>query len=191
MNSAMSLITSPVKSLTGAVQGLGAAFSRVGQSLTGDKRSQSEDSKIKDAIGFSTAKRQYASQFDVDVYSDNQKLQDMLNKISWAGYAGSLTWSAAMSAVPGGAGVAMTVIGTNKVLNQVFQTTPPVELRQQNLQKLNAMGVNPQVSRHVYQQLGFFAPGADPFCSRPRRDERRSRPRRTWSGCLCPAKTQR
>ena len=146
MNSAMSLITSPVKSLTGAAQGLGAAFSRVGQSLTGDKRSQSEDSKIKDAIGFSTAKRQYASQFNVDVYSDNQKLQDMLNKISWAGYAGSLTWSAAMSAVPGGAGIAMTVIGTNKVLNQVFQTTPPVELRQQNLQKLNAMGVNPQIS---------------------------------------------
>ncbi|MGZ8496027.1 MAG: hypothetical protein ACXWWP_09030, partial [Candidatus Binatia bacterium] len=146
MTSAMSLITSPVKSVTGAVQGLGAAFSRVGQSLTGDKRSQSEDSKIKDAIGFSTTKRQYASQFDVDVYSDNQKLQDMLNKISWAGYAGSLTWSAAMSAVPGGAGVAMTVIGTNKVLNQVFQTTPPVELRQQNLQKLNAMGVNPQIS---------------------------------------------
>jgi hypothetical protein len=69
-----------------------------------------------------------------------------LNRISWAGYAGSLTWSAAMAAVPGGAGVAMTVVGTNKVLNEVFQNMPPVELRQQNLQKLNAMGVNPQVA---------------------------------------------
>ena len=146
MNSAMSLVTSPVKTLTGAVQGLGAAFSRVGESMTGAKRSQSEDSRLKDAIGFSTAKRQYAYQFDVDVYSENEKLQDMLNRISWAGYAGSLTWSAAMAAVPGGAGVAMTVVGTNKVLNQVFQNMPPVELRQQNLQKLNAMGVNPQVA---------------------------------------------
>ena len=146
MTSAMSLVTSPVKSLTGAVQGLGAAFSRVGESMTGAKRSQSEDSSIKDAIGFSTTKRQYAYQFDVDVYSENEKLQDMLNRISWAGYAGSLTWSAAMAAVPGGAGVAMTVVGTNKLLNQVFQTMPPVELRQQNLQKLNAMGVNPQVA---------------------------------------------
>ena len=146
MTSAMSLVTSPVKSLTGAAQGLGAAFSRVGQSLSGSKRSQSEDSKLKDAIGFSTAKRQYASQFNVDVYSDNQKLQDMLNKISWAGYAGSLTWSAAMSAVPGGAGVAMTVIGTNKVLNQVFQNTPPVELRKTNTEKLLAMGVHPEVA---------------------------------------------
>jgi hypothetical protein len=146
MTSAMSLITSPVKTVTGAVQGLGAAFSRVGESLTGAKRSQSEDARIKDAIGFSTAKRDYAYQFDVDVYSDNQKLQDMLNKISWAGYAGSLTWSAAMAAVPGGAGVAMTVIGTNKLLNQVFQTTPPVELRKMNTQKLLAMGVHPEVT---------------------------------------------
>lgn len=145
MNSAMSLVTSPVKTLSGAAQGLGAAFTRVGESVFGAKRSQSEDARIKDAIGFSTAKRQYAYDFDVDVYSDNQKLQDRLNKISWAGYAGSLTWSAAMMAVPGGAGVAMSVIGTNKLLNQLFRNTPPVELRKMNAEKLNAMGVNPEI----------------------------------------------
>ena len=146
MTSAMSLVTSPVKTLTGAAEGLGAAFSRVGSTLFGAGRSQSEEARIKDAIGFAATKRQYAYQFDVDVYSDNQQMQDMLNKISWAGYAGSLTWSAAMMAVPGGAGVAMTVVGTNKVLNEVFQNTPPVELRQLNSQKLNAMGVNSQIA---------------------------------------------
>jgi len=146
MNSAMTLVTSPVKTLTGAAQGLGAAFSRVGESMMGAKRSQSEDSRIKDAIGFSTAKRQYAYEFDVDVYSDNQKLQDMLNKISWAGYAGSLTWSAAMMAVPGGAGIAMSVIGSNKLLNQLFRNTPPVELRKMNTEKLNAIGVNAEIA---------------------------------------------
>jgi hypothetical protein len=157
MNSAMSLVTSPVKTVTGAVQGLGAAFSRVGESLTGAKRSQSEDARIKDAIGFSTAKRQYAHDFGVDVYSDNQKLQDMLNKISWAGYAGSLTWSAAMMAVPGGAGVAMTVIGSNKLLNQLFRNTPPVELRKMNAEKLNAMGVNPEIA-DAYINNTIFSP---------------------------------
>ena len=146
MTSAMSLVTSPVKTLTGAAEGLGAAFSRIGSTLFGAGRSQSEEARIKDAIGFAATKRQYAYQFDVDVYSDNQQMQDMLNKISWAGYAGSLTWSAAMMAVPGGAGVAMTVVGTNKVLNEVFQNTPPVELRQMNSQKLNAMGVNSQIA---------------------------------------------
>ena len=129
------------------MQGLGAAFSRVGESLSGSTSAASPKiRRVKDAIGFSTTKRQYAYQFDVDVYSENQKLQDMLNRISWAGYAGSLTWSAAMAAVPGGAGVAMTVVGTNKVLNQVFQNTPPVELRKMNIEKLNAMGVHPEVA---------------------------------------------
>ncbi len=93
MTSALSLMTKPVQTISGAVQGLGAAFSRVGEGLFGAQRSQSEESKVKDLIGFSTTKRQYAFQFGVDVYSENQKLQDMLNRISWAGYAGSLTWS--------------------------------------------------------------------------------------------------
>ena len=157
MTSALSLITSPVQTLSGAVQGLGAAFSRVGESLFGADRSASEDARIKDAIGFSTTKREYAYQFDVDVYSDNQKLQDMLNKISWAGYAGSLTWSAAMAAVPGGAGVAMTVIGTNKLLNQIFQTTPPVALRKMNTEKLLAMGVHPEIA-DTYINNTVFSP---------------------------------
>ena len=146
MTSAMSLVTSPVQTLSGAAQGLGAAFERVGGTLFGAERSGSEESRIKDAIGFAATKRQYAYQFNVDVYSENQKMQDMLNKISWAGYAGSLTWSAAMAAVPGGAGIAMTVVGSNKLLNQVFQNTPPVELRKMNTEKLNAMGVNPEIT---------------------------------------------
>ena len=146
MTSAMSLVTSPVQTLSGAVQGLGAAFERVGGTLFGAERSGSEDARIKDAIGFAATKREYAYQFGVDVYSENQKMQDMLNKISWAGYAGSLTWSAAMAAVPGGAGIAMTVVGSNKLLNQVFQNTPPVALRKMNTEKLNAMGVNPEIT---------------------------------------------
>jgi len=157
MTSALSLMTKPVQTISGAVQGLGAAFSRVGEGLFGAQRSQSEESKVKDLIGFSTTKRQYAFQFGVDVYSENQKLQDMLNRISWAGYAGSLTWSAAMAAVPGGAGIAMTVVGSNKLLNQVFQNTPPVELRKMNSEKLNAMGVNPEIT-DAFINNSIFSP---------------------------------
>jgi len=146
MTSALSLVTSPVQTLSGAAQGLGAAFSRVDESLFGGGPSQSEDSRIKNAIGFASTKREYAYQFGVDVYSDNQKLQDMLNRISWAGYAGSLTWSAALAAVPGGAGIAMSVIGTSRVLNEVFRNTPPVELRKMNAEKLNTIGVNPEIA---------------------------------------------
>jgi hypothetical protein len=147
MTSALNLVTSPVHTLTTAAEGLGAVFKRADESLFGsEQRSQSEDSRFKDAIGFAATKRQYAYQFGVDVYSDNQKLQDMLNKISWAGYSGSLTWGAMMAAVPGGAGIATSVIGWNNLLNQAFQNTPPVELRQMNLQKLGTMGVNAEIA---------------------------------------------
>jgi hypothetical protein len=57
-----------------------------------------------------------------------------------------LTWSAAMMAVPGGAGIAVSVAGTSRLLNEVFRTTPPVELRRTNGEKLKAMDVHPEVA---------------------------------------------
>jgi hypothetical protein len=140
------LATKPVETVKGAVSGLAVAFRRAGDAITGPKRSDAEDSRLKDLIGFSKTKREYAYQLDVDAYSDNQKLQDRLNEISWAGYAGGLTWAAAMAAVPGGAGLAITVSGTHKLLNDVFRTTPPVDLRRTNAEKLKSMDVHEEVA---------------------------------------------
>ncbi|MGE5305144.1 MAG: hypothetical protein ACM3TN_17680 [Alphaproteobacteria bacterium] len=140
------LATKPVNTVKGAASGLAAAFRRAGDALTGPKRSDAEDSGVKDLIGFSKTKREYAFQLGVDAYTDNQKLQDRLNEISWAGYAGGLTWAAAMSAVPGGAGLAITISGTHRLLNEVFRTTPPVDLRRMNGEKLKAMEVHPEVA---------------------------------------------
>ncbi|MGH7888259.1 MAG: hypothetical protein ACREPG_10355, partial [Candidatus Binatia bacterium] len=140
------LVTKPVTTVTGAASGLAVAFRRVGDAIGGSKRSDAEDSGIKDAIGFSKTKREYAHQLGVDAYTDNQKVQDRLDEIAWAGYAGGLTWAAAMSAVPGGAGLAITIAGTNRLLNEVFRTTPPVELRRMNGEKLKAMDVHPEIA---------------------------------------------
>ena len=140
------LVTKPVDTVKGAASGLAVAFRRAGDAIGGAKRSDAEDSGVKDAIGFSKTKREYAYQLGVDAYTDNQKLQDRLNEISWAGYAGGLTWAAAMSAVPGGAGVAITVAGTHRLLNDVFRTTPPVDLRRMSGEKLKAMGVHEEIA---------------------------------------------
>jgi hypothetical protein len=140
------LVTQPVATVKGAVSGLGVAFRRAGDAIAGPSRSDTEDNRIKDLIGFSKTKREYAYQLGVDAYTDNEKLQDRLNEISWAGYGGGLTWAAAMAAVPGGAGMAITVSGTHKLLNEVFRTTPPVDLRRMNGEKLKAMDVHPEVT---------------------------------------------
>jgi hypothetical protein len=140
------LVTQPVDTVKGAASGLGAAFRRAGDALTGPTRSEAEDNRVKDLIGFSKTKREYAYNLGVDAYSDNQKLQDRLDEIAWAGYAGGMTWAAAMAAVPGGAGLAITISGTHHLLNEVFRTTPPVELRRMNGEKLKAMQVHPEVA---------------------------------------------
>jgi hypothetical protein len=143
MVAAKDLVVQPVKTVTEVVSGVGLAFRRAGDSLFGSKRSDAEDSKFKNLIGFSAYKRQYAYELGVDVYSRNEILQDRLNEISWAGFAGGLTVSAALAAVPGGAGVAMTVIGTTRVSTEIFKNTPPADLRRMNSEKLKAMGIEP------------------------------------------------
>lgn len=151
------LVTSPVQTVSGAVSGLGVAVRRAGDNLTGPKRSDSEDSRVKDLIGFSKTKREYAHELGVDVYSDNEKLQERLNEIAWAGYGGGLTWAGAMAAVPGGAGLAITVSGSHHLLNEVFRTTPPVDLRRMNAEKLKAMDVHPEIA-DAFLNNSFFSP---------------------------------
>jgi hypothetical protein len=157
LGSAKNLVTHPVDTLSGAASGLGVAFRRASDSLTGPKRSDSEESRVKDLIGFSRTKRDYAYQFGVDVYSDNKVLQDRLDEISWAGYGGSMTLSAALAAVPGAAGVAVSVVGTNRLLNDLFRTTAPVDLRRMNGEKLKAMDVNPEIA-DAYLNNAVFSP---------------------------------
>ncbi len=134
--------TAPVDTVKGAVSGVGKAFTRLGENLFGSKRSEAEDRRWKSIIGFSKTKREYAYDFGVDVYTTNKVVQDQLDSIAWAGYTGGLTVAGLMSAVPGGAGIATSVTGGSRLMNEVYKTTAPTDLRRFNRDKLLAMGVN-------------------------------------------------
>jgi hypothetical protein len=151
------LIIHPIDTVSGTVQGIGAAGRRAYDSVAGYERSQDEESRVKDLIGFSKAKRDLAYELDVDVYSRNDKMQDMLNDLAWANYAGGITWAGMMAAVPGGAGVAITVSGTTRLLNDVFRNTPPSDLRRMNDEKLKAMGVHPEIA-DAYLNNSLYSP---------------------------------
>jgi len=142
---AVGLITHPIASTQGAVSGVAKVFKGAADSIFGAKRSEAEDSKLKDAIGFSKVKREYAFQFSVDVYSRNKPLQERLDDIAWAGYAGGLSLSVALAPVGGAAGAVISVSRLSETFNEIFRTTPPNELREQNAQKLLAMGANPDI----------------------------------------------
>ena len=139
---AKDMVFQPIQTTTEVVSGVGLLFRRAGDSLFGAKRSDAEDSRFENLIGFSNYKRDYAYQLGVDVYSRNKVLQDRLNEIAWTGFAGGLTVSAAMAAVPGGAGVAMTAIGATRLSTAIYQNTPPQDLRRMNTEKLKAMGID-------------------------------------------------
>jgi hypothetical protein len=89
------------------------------------------------------------------VYSANPALQKELERLAWADYAGGISMGAATAVVPGGAGLVVSTAGGARLLNDVMRTTPPSELRMMNREKLQAMGMPPDlidvfIGNHVY-----------------------------------------
>lgn len=151
------LVTDPINTVGGAVSGVGKVFGRVGESLFGSTRSESEEGRLENLIGFAESKREYAAEFGVDAYSHNEVLQNELDSISWTGFVGELAPSAALAAVPGGAGIAISITQNTDMLNDVFKSTPPVDLRKMNREKLIAMGVNEDIAE-LFIDNGIYTP---------------------------------
>ncbi|MGK0260700.1 MAG: hypothetical protein ACI96M_004153 [Candidatus Azotimanducaceae bacterium] len=146
VDGAKQLVTNPVETVTGAVSGIGKIFGRVDENLFGAKRSDHEEGRLQSLIGYAELKREYAAEFGVDAYSHNQVLQDELDDISWTGYTGELLPSLALAAVPGGAGVAVSVSQNADMLNNVFRKMAPLDLRKMNREKLKVMGASEDVA---------------------------------------------
>ena len=136
------LFTDPMGAFEGAGQGLERLFDRGREAIAGSGPSQHEDSRFAQVVGFSKAKREVAAKFGVDVYSTNQVLQEHLDRLAQAEYFGGLSLGAALTTVPGVAGLTLTTSGTTRLLGDVIRTTPPSELRLMNRKKLTAMGVD-------------------------------------------------
>jgi hypothetical protein len=143
---AKGLVTDPVDTVSSAASGVGKLFSRAGENLFGGSRSEAEGSRMADLLGYSKTKRDYAAEFGVDAYSRNALMQRELDEISRAGYLGNMTASAALMAVPGGAGAAVSVAGSTTLMNNVFRDLAPPDLRIRNRETMQAMGVSADVS---------------------------------------------
>lgn len=149
------LVTKPGETLSGAVSGVAKTFERAGESLFGSRRSQAEEERWKDVLGFAKTKREYARHFGVDPYSSNRVLQEQLDRITWAGYFGGLSMGAVTAMVPGAAGAVLSLQGGTTLLNDVLATTPPTDLRRINRDKLKAMGVDAQLAELFINNAAF------------------------------------
>jgi len=151
------LITDPVGTVGNTVSGVGKLFSRAGESMFGGSRSETEGSRMESLLGYAQAKREIGYEFGIDVYSHNEILQKELNALSSAGGTGTLVMSGLLMAVPGGAGIAVSVSGGTKLMDSIMRDTAPGDLRKMNRATLAAMGVNKDVA-DIFIANGIYTP---------------------------------
>lgn len=130
------LFTSPVESVKGAGTGLSSLFFRAQEAIFESDPGETEDSRVKQLVGFSKSKRELAHKFHVDVYSTNEVLQDQLNTLAWADYGGGITLSIATLPLAGPVKVVYSSSNVVRLLNDAIAMTPPSELKKQNREKL-------------------------------------------------------
>jgi hypothetical protein len=139
LKTAKGLVTSPVKTVTGTVTGVGRWFSDVGRSVVSSDPHQ--EGALKTAVGHAAAKRKFAYEFGINPYSSFKPLQEELNDIAWTATGGGLTIKAAFSAIKDTPGTVVQVTGSAAGMRMLVRDKSPAELDKINRKKLKAMGV--------------------------------------------------
>jgi hypothetical protein len=141
VKSATGLITNPIGTLKNVPKGASRFFGRIGEGMKGGK-SEGEGNALAGITGVSEAKTRLAAKLGVSPYSTNETLQQELTKVARASAGGGLVVSAATSAVGGGAGAALSVVGLNQTLQEALVSSTPEDLRIMNRKKLLALGAS-------------------------------------------------
>lgn len=159
----------PERALRKAPATVGHFFKKVGSSISNasdkvedkwanrdeDKGSVQETGKslgnsAKSIAGFDKAKLECARKLGVDPYSDNALLQSEMEKITWAFFAGGLPLRLGVSAVSGGASVAMTATKTVGLPEDIYDITPS-ELLLRDRESMLTLGASETLIEAVFR----------------------------------------
>ncbi|MEX1049717.1 MAG: hypothetical protein WED15_09320 [Akkermansiaceae bacterium] len=149
------IISHPVDSVKGVPKTVGHFFSKVGASVERGVTKVRENSEAekqasagevgrsvgntaKDMAGFDSAKLNTARQLGVDPYSDNVRLQEEMDKVTWAFFAGGLPLRVGAAVVS--AGAALTVTNMVGVPEETYSLTQS-ELALRDQRSLATMGL--------------------------------------------------
>lgn len=156
---AKNIVTDPVNTVTNVPKGIMKFMSRAGERVKGiGKKEQSDEregSRMQQIIGFSDTKRKLAISLGVDPYSSNAVLQRELDGISWASFAGGMTFRAATLPVGGGVGVALTTTGVTSTFEEVLGEKSPTDLKIMNRKTLLALGASDQETERFLANSAF------------------------------------
>ncbi len=141
LKTAKNLVVEPVDTVTGIAKGAQSFFKGLGHSIFGGA-SEQEEGTLKVALGFDVAKRRFAGKFGVDPYTTFPPVKERLDDFAWAGVGGSLTVSAAFSAIPDGAGTAVSGLKAGGGMSGLLLDKSPAELKEYNAKRLRQMKVS-------------------------------------------------
>ncbi len=151
------IVTHPVDTVKQAPKTVGHFFSKVGSSISrgvdkiaestsGDKPAPSAGqvgssvgNTAKNIAGFDKAKLETAKQLGVDPYSDNARLQEEMDKVTWAFFAGGLPLR--IGAAVASAGIALTATNMAGIPEDTYALTQS-ELALRDQTALETIGVS-------------------------------------------------
>ncbi len=150
------IIEQPVASVEQVPHTVGHFFSQVGASVGSAVRGIGNDSpkppageeephkglvrSLAGVAGFDKAKLTIARQLGVDPYSDNARLQEEMEKVTWALFAGGLPLDIGVKVASSGASLALTATEFVGLPEEIYEITPS-ELALRDREALTAMGV--------------------------------------------------
>jgi hypothetical protein len=157
------IIEDPVGTVQSVPKGVMKFMNRAGESIKNIGKKQESDeyegSKVEQLIGYSNTKRKVALDLGVDPYSSNPVLQQELEGIAWASFAGGATFSLGTLPIGGAVGVALTTTGVSNSLESILREKSPEDLKKLNAQSLRAMGAS-QSETARFMENDAFSPTA-------------------------------
>ncbi len=164
---AKQIVSDPLGTVKSAQKGIMKFMNSAGESLKGIGKSKETDkyagSQMQQIIGFSDTKRKMAVSLGVDPYSSNPILQQELEEIAWASFAGGATFSLATLPIGGGAGVALTTTGIESSLEDILRDESPTDLKISNRRALIAMGATETEANRLLENAAFSPTAATAF----------------------------
>lgn len=153
------LILDPVETTGNFISGVGKMFNSV--VTTVKNRGAGRDPFFDSVSGITKAERDLAAGLKVDPYTDFTPLRAGLEDVAHVIAAGDLSVTAALSAIPGGAGIAVGATSTaSEVAGTVYAKTSP-EIAEIVTKKIEGLGVD-EAATKAFVDNYFYSP-ADQF----------------------------
>lgn len=150
------LVLDPVETTGNLISGIGNMFDRAVDEV--EHSGASRDSFVESVVGIKKAMRELAFELKVDPYSDFTPLRDGLEDMARVMAAGDISVSAAVSAIPGGAGIAVSATSRASNLANPIRDKSSAEIAALVTAKLKSLDVTENTIERFVENT-HYSPG--------------------------------